>query len=835
VKRLALCLLIVGCTEPPLELPPPRSARHAVERSDHGRARGTQPARAFTIERAADLLTGVEADGKKGDLRIDNGLCAFVIDSVDSALGFADSGGNLIDAAPPGRADALKQLFGYLDDTFPRQPIFEHVEAGRRGETAWVRARGHDSQNRGLTVETEYALAPGVRALEITTTVINTGREAVHAYEIGDAVQWGRAERFAPGQPPVLHGAVSLPGGWMAAIGDEVAYAYVVDPSVGDGALNGRHGSAWSDLNVATVELAPGAAASVTRWLVVAPLEGATLGDEVAALRKQRWARLEGHIVEEGSGAAIAGARVLLDDKSGRALAFGQSTAGGYAVTAPPGDYQVRVEAPGRAGPERLEQSLRPAATTALDLLLSRPGRLVFEVHEGGTPTPAKLTFLGAGNTRTPRLGPAFAAPGGNLTLTVDGRGEVQVPPGRYRVIASRGPAFTLDDQEVEIQPGEATRARFELQRAVDTRGLLCADLHQHAAGSADSAVAPLDRAAANLAEGLDAIVITEHNLVADFSSVLERLGATRPIGLLAGDEATLDGLGHWNAYPLVPHADRPRGGALDVRNKSAHEIVGGLRAADGGAERVVQVNHPRAGLIGYFNTVGFDPRAPQLPPDWEGGFDAIEVFSSKDVTKADAPMRDWFALLDRGLGYTAVGGSDSHLIYGQEVGYPRTCVPAADGARPADALVAGIKRRHDALVTNGPFVRASVGGHGPGQLAAAARGRARLDVEVQAAPWVDVRRLEVFVDGQRRGKPVDIPAARVVDRWKGAIDLKVERDAYVVVVVRGDASLEPVVSRPEGSPAPLPLAITNPIFLDRDGDGKYTAPLAPKPAPKGR
>jgi hypothetical protein len=40
------------------------------------------------------------------------------------------------------------------------------------------------------------------------------------------------------------------------------------------------------------------------------------------------------------------------------------------------------------------------------------------------------------------------------------------------------------------------------------------------------------------------------------------------------------------------------------------------------------------------------------------------------------------------------------------------------------------------------------------------------------------------------------------------------------------------------GSPAqaaPTALAITNPIYLDRDGDGKWTPPNAPVKSPSGK
>src|SRR5258708_33954012 len=112
----------------------PQAAPDAGPSPQHG-----QPARAWVIADGGDLLSGSEADGKRGDLRLENGKVAFIIDGPGSALGFADSGGNLIDAVPLGRCggatcrDSIKQVFGYLDDSFPRPPLYDRVEPGQRG------------------------------------------------------------------------------------------------------------------------------------------------------------------------------------------------------------------------------------------------------------------------------------------------------------------------------------------------------------------------------------------------------------------------------------------------------------------------------------------------------------------------------------------------------------------------------------------------------------------------------------------------------------------------------------------------------------------------------
>jgi hypothetical protein len=763
-----------------------------------------KPARAFVIESASDLFAGPAADGRVGDFELENGVVAFVIGRADQALGFADSGGHIIDAGPVGGQDAIKQMFELTGPQFPRQAIYERVETDMRGNAALVRASGRDSSDRTLEVTTEYILQPGARALQIETTWTNRGLEILRELPVGEAIQWGLSERFIPEQGFAAEAAapreVTTPQGWMLGIGSGVTYGYVVA-----GPLKAKHGAGWSDVALGELTIAPGATQKFSRWLVISAAPDLALGEAISSLRGERWAKIAGRVIEDGSGAPVPGVRLSFADRNGRAIAITQSSDSGYSQLAPPGDYLVGAEAPGRRGPQHLEVKLGAGSATTLDVLLSKPGSLAYRIEESSKPSPAKLTFLGIAPTRTPTLGSAAANPGSNIALSASGSGTVALPPGRYRVIASRGPAFSLDDKEVEITSGAPTEAKFKLTRAVDLQGIACADLHQHAAPSADSGVSPDDRVAANLAEGLDLIVTTDHNIVGDYGPSVARLQSSARLAWIPGEEATREGVGHFNVWPMPLRSDDPRGGALDVRGKNAHQILGELRTSD----RVVAVDHPRASIIGYFNLVGFDPLSLVLPAAFEAGFDALEVFTGKDSSKTDEPLADWMALTNRGLIYTAIGGSDSHLIWGQEVGYPRTCVPV-DGPPTAEALVQAIKSRREALVTNGPFISVSVGGKGMGQLAPAPRGKARLDVEVRAAPWVDTRRLEIWVNGQRRGKPIDLPVSRAPLRFKGSIELKIDHDSTVIVIVRGSDALEPVVSRPEGGSVPTPFAVTN-------------------------
>jgi hypothetical protein len=821
---------LAGCLGPPLALPDPNSAPVVVPTSAPGSQ--VQPARAFVVQQPSQLIDGPMADGQLGDYRLENERVAFIISAPERALGFAESGGNLIDAAPLGGKDVIKQLHGYLDDRSPRQPIYTEMQVAQRGDTAVVIARGHDSQDEALAITTEYALAPRSSALAITTVLEYGGEQAIKIFLVGDAVEWGRSEPFVPGHGFDWSGHAPAPAGWVSAQAGNTAYAYVT----ASGPLDGRHGWAWSNFNLQPVELVPHKSVTVTRWFAVAPSTDLQLARTIAELRHERWIRVSGHILEEGSGTPLADMRLVFDEHERGPLGVAQSTESGYEALLPPGEYRVSATAPGRRGPDRLDVSVSEASgPTTHDLFMSQRGTLAFSLRTDGAPSPGKLTFFGVGQTRDPRFGPRFAAPGANVALTVDGTGELPLPPGSYRVIASRGPEYTLGLQEIEVQPGATARAAFELKRALDGLGYVCIDLHQHTASSSDSGVTLADRAASNLAEGLETLLATDHNAIAaGWPQAIADLHAARPLAVLYGDEASAAHIGHFSVYPITPAPLAPRGGAPDVRKKSARELAEHLR----GAHQVVQLNHPRAGgETGYFENLALEPRG-KLPADFEAGFDALEIFSGKDTAKVEPALRDWLALLDRGMTYTAVGGSDSHLIVGQEVGYPRTCipvdsvVPGKEGVLSGEALVAAIKQRREALVTNGPLVRISVAGKGMGQLVPAPRGRVKLDVVVQAAPWMDVRRLEVFVNGTRRGKPYDIPSSIRPVRFSGSIDVRIEHDAYVLVIVRGDAPLGPVVPGDEGTPAPTPLAITNPIYLDRDGDGRFTPPAAPQKPP---
>src|SRR5262249_1902866 len=146
-------------------------------------------------------LGGPNAVGRPGDYVLENDSVVFVVDRLGSSAGFAESGGNLVDAADAkARRDELGQLFTCFG-VFPRQAVYDAISAGRNPDgSAWIEARGRELYEATLAVTTRYSLGLHDRALRIETRIENTGASGVDLPGLGDAVQWGGAEKFAPGK-----------------------------------------------------------------------------------------------------------------------------------------------------------------------------------------------------------------------------------------------------------------------------------------------------------------------------------------------------------------------------------------------------------------------------------------------------------------------------------------------------------------------------------------------------------------------------------------------------------------------------------------------------------
>ena len=90
-----------------------------------------------------------------------------------------------------------------------------------------------------------------------------------------------------------------------------------------------------------------------------------------------------------------------------------------------------------------------------------------------------------------------------------------------------------------------------------------------------------------------------------------------------------------------------------------------------------------------------------------------------------------------------------------------------------------------------------------------------KLSLTVQSAPWVNVDQAGIYLNGRviwggaiRPGESLELP-------------VRAEEDSFLFAEVYGDAG----ETYQALAPGQRPMAFTNPIWIDADGDGQWSAP----------
>lgn len=97
------------------------------------------------------------------------------------------------------------------------------------------------------------------------------------------------------------------------------------------------------------------------------------------------------------------------------------------------------------------------------------------------------------------------------------------------------------------------------------------------------------------------------------------------------------------------------------------------------------------------------------------------------------------------------------------------------------------------------------------------------LSIGIRAAPWVPVSEARIYTNGALTQRL----SAQAGERLE--VPMRFERDSFVTVEVEGEPSRVYAALAPHSRP----FAFSNPIFVDADGDGRFTAPGLPSPLPE--
>lgn len=1071
-------------------------------------------ARALQVTQRDQLIGGPRALGEVGDFLLENDQVRVIIQNTGFSRGFGVFGGSLIDAdlvrtdVGPGDSagGAGHDMFGEMFPAFflealepndvvnpldPSNPAPENrlkaievVHPGGDGAPAEVVVRGYggdflaltqqinqvllsdDRNNPQLMFTTRYRLRPGVRYVEIETTVQNisippvsitlpnelagvevptpfgdiilfgAGNKVFMPHEAGYDLRFRLEEQYRSNRYtlPALPG---ITGEFIASTGPDVSYGVLAaepaDPERNyvwqnrdqyEGATpHSLHvpfiASAFTGVFQVTPppELTPNDRAeggtdeyTFKRYFIIGSGDVASISDVVYDVLGDATGGLRGRVLDQTTGEPVTGAHLIVFAEDGVTKVTEVTTRehGRYAAKLRPGAYQVRLVEDGFQVSEPTSLTIEEQSDTFLDLRRASPARVSVTVVEDDLgPVPAKVTLVGTApeefvgqdsktwlfdlsvgeHWRYTDLVPDTEDASTRQYIeafdyTDDGHVTLTARPGRYRVVASRGAEYDRWEGEVELVPGQTQSLTARLHRVVDTTGYVGADFHLHSSFSLDSFHRPRDRVLSFAGEGLELVVSTDHNFVSDYQPAIGDLGLERFLASVVGLELTTIDRGHFNGFPL-----RVGEGALSLDGKGIptntiesktfgsfawagakpQEIMDRLRAAgrvapsptcvaeQGGDPTacadelqpvVVQVNHPRDSILGYFDQYGVNQDslvaegqsgliAPVLDvhPEFSAeyfswDFDAIEVFNGKrfemlrnfQVPAAGVPevlgfgtvdplsccpvvpgevMRirstfdcdpevrdcactaadvqaqldanrcqagdiqapgavdDWFQLLRTGKRVVGTANSDSHEPEKEEPGYPRTYirVPVDEPRLLQPSHISAAFAAGDILMTNGPFVRVEVeGADGQGVgMGGTVQGReVTLRVEIQVAPWVGVDHIAVIQSGETVAAR-DISMGEALTHSE-RFDLTFAQDGFLVVEVSGQQSLFPTVFPNEippiqftdvvgaiggsfglGGDAGLTpelifpttaYALTNPVWVDADGDGEVSPSL---------
>lgn len=588
-------------------------------------------------------------------------------------------------------------------------------------------------------------------------------------------------------------------------------------------------------------QLKPDESFETVKYFVIGSGDVGSVLDGIHQLRKTQTGRIAGLVFDEDSALPSTGTTVLVyqRDKNGRRIftQYDVREDGSFGGTLPPGKYSLRVQGDARPiGPWK-DFTITADNVTSLSLMSTPPGRIVVRItDEEGHPLPAKATAVGtygAENVGQLTRHFLFDLQAGEkfrqsdlvddtsddpetrryveqFSFTKDGNAELRVRPGAYRIVSSRGPEYDLQETDVVVGPNETRSLGHVLHRVVNTTGWIAGDLHVHSRNSIDSSMTLDERVQALAAEGVEWAVSTDHNYVTDYAPYVARNELFQWLYPMVGVEMTTLESGHFNGYPLRYQEGPVTHGAFAWANRPPDDIWNDMRALGslGPSRTIIQVNHPRDGVLGYFAQYNRDPyTAGETSPNliqqvispkgpafknkdgsttFSSKFDALEVANGKlfweihhyrvpealpkGELPADIPpagtilkganglpgfpgvVEDWFNLLNLGHKFVAVGTGDSHSGT-DEAGQFRTMVYVGDDrpvALTEDILVDAMRRRR-VIATNAPlvdfYVDDSTNGV-MGQTIQHSSGKVRLSYRLTSAPWASVARLNIWRNG---------------------------------------------------------------------------------------
>ncbi len=292
--------------------------------------------------------------------------------------------------------------------------------------------------------------------------------------------------------------------------------------------------------------------------------------------------------------------------------AFSATLPAGHYVLVPMDPHKVVTGAP-------LQIEIKAGQTHVVVPSLPAPARLrILAQDPSGNAVPAKATLVHLGadgkplfrdGGRLPYLGQGRLGIGiERLAFGMDGKFDVPVQAGDYRLVVSHGTEWSVADRTVTLTPGEERSLKVTLVHEVDTTGWISGDFHLHAEPSFDSGMPLGDRVQTVAAEGVDYVASTDHDVLSDYLPFLRKFNLDQWLKAVVGSEVSTLEIGHYIGFPLkYNQLDVPSHGSVDWYCKPSGDILKNILARSGfdGAQANTIIAHPRDGFLGWLDQAG--------------------------------------------------------------------------------------------------------------------------------------------------------------------------------------------------------------------------------------
>tara|TARA_Y100001934_G_scaffold45195_1_gene54681 strand:+ start:14161 stop:16692 length:2532 start_codon:yes stop_codon:yes gene_type:complete len=772
------------------------------------------------------LPGGKEADGLLGDFILRNNRVEAVI-SANKHLRrpnmstFYGAGGttpgNLYDLTLRGANNDQMVIFTPSGQQGPVSYV-RIVKDGSDGE-AVIETVVSAPMNKGLYKRHEYRLRDDWSGLLIVTTWRNEGNKAAKG-SVAD--RWTRFDRV----------------GKLAGI----TYVDAIDPAHKCGYAYGWYGRDGFEVPKSSVTVEPGQEVRFARFIAVGTSPADAYG-KVAAFQGIKSARIKAKI-QDPADKGISTAKAEFKQGGATLTAYPDDN-GEFSIQLPLGTYKWTASDIGRGRTKEATLQLnRSDVATPLNGRLDSASVAAFDIRDqSGKSLPCKAQFHGINGTKNPNLGPDWRAHGSRDQYHSErGKFSVQLDPGEYEIIVTRGIEYSHLRKKIKLGAGETVKIAGALKRLVDTAGWVSADYHNHSTPSGDNVCGTDDRVINLAAEHIEFAPTTEHNRIYDWTPHIKKLGLEKEIYTVPGMELTGSGA-HFNTFPLKPEPTKQDGGAPVHERDPRLNAVNLKNWQDGDPARWIQINHPDM----VFN---FTDRNADGRPD--GGFlglpeliDGIETENyAASAILSGVPYRVslyrgqervytirqfmWLQLLNQGFPVVGVAVCDAHRIYGNGVGGWRMYAPSkSDNPWEIDWRENSRHAKEGrTILTTGPFLQVETGdGTLPGGTTRA-HGSIDLKIHVQCTDWIDIDRVQILVNG-RQLKSLNF-TRKSHKSWFGdgvvkfdrKVNIPLSEDSHLIVVAIGenfDLKTGYGTSRQSGN---QPVAYHNPIFVDLDGAG---------------